>query len=129
MKNLEYRTDKDIIYINVDGKIDATNAPEFEEKINQVLEANKGMHTVLDADNLEYISSAGLRVILRLRKADPGLAIINVSPDVYNVFEMTGFTEMIKVEKTYPRISLEGCEFIAKGANGAVYRYDNETIV
>ena len=117
MKNLEYRTDKDIIYINVDGKIDATNAPEFEEKINQVLEANKGMHTVLDADNLEYISSAGLRVILRLRKADPGLAIINVSPDVYNVFEMTGFTEMIKVEKTYPRISLEGCEFIAKGAN------------
>ena len=36
---------------------------------------------------------------------------------------------MMKIEKTYPRISLEGCEFIAKGANGAVYRYDDETIV
>ena len=122
MKNLEYRTDKDILYINIDGKIDATNAPEFEEKINEIIKANQGMHTVLDADNLEYISSAGLRVLLRLRKADPDLAVINVSPEVYSVFEMTGFTEMMKIEKTYPRISLEGCEFIAKGANGAVYR-------
>ena len=108
MKNLEYRTDKDILYINIDGKIDATNAPEFEEKTNEILKANNGMHTVLDADNLEYISSAGLRVLLRLRKADPDLAVINVSPEVYSVFEMTGFTEMMKIEKTYPRISLEG---------------------
>ena len=126
---MEFRTDKNILYINLEGKIDATNAPEFEEKINEIKNANQGMHTVLDADNLEYISSAGLRVLLRLRKAEPDLAIINVSPEVYSVFEMTGFTEMIKIEKTYPRISLEGCEFIAKGANGAVYRYDDETIV
>lgn len=129
MKNLEYRTDKNILYINLDGKIDATSAPEFEEKINTIRNINQGMHTVLDADNLEYISSAGLRVILRLRKSEPNLAIINVSPEVYSVFEMTGFTEMMKIEKTYPRISIEGCEFIAKGANGAVYRYDDETIV
>ena len=129
MKNLEYRIDKNILYINIDGKIDATNAPKFEDKIKEVIKANEGMHTVLDADNLEYISSAGLRVLLRLRKADSNLAIINVSTEVYSVFEMTGFTEMMKIEKTYPRISLEGCEYIAKGANGAVYRYDNETIV
>jgi uncharacterized protein (TIGR02172 family) len=42
---------------------------------------------------------------------------------------MTGFTEMITIEKTYRRINVDNCEFIAKGANGAVYRYDNETIV
>ena len=129
MKNPEYRIDKDILYINIDGKIDATSANEFEEKINAIRNANQGMHTVLDADNLEYISSAGLRVMLRLRKSEPNLAIINVSPEVYAIFEMTGFTEMMKIEKTYPRISIEGCEFIAKGANGAVYRYDDETIV
>lgn len=129
MKNIDFRTDKNILYINIDGRIDVTNAPEFEEKINEVIKANQEMHTVLDADNLEYISSAGLRVLLRLRKSDPDLAIINVSPEVYSVFEMTGFTDMMKIEKTYPRINLDGCEFIAKGANGAVYRYDNETIV
>ena len=42
---------------------------------------------------------------------------------------MTGFTDMVTVEKAYQRISVEGCEFIAKGANGAVYRYDAETIL
>ena len=42
---------------------------------------------------------------------------------------MTGFTDMVTVEKAYQRMSVEGCEFIAKGANGAVYRYDAETIL
>ncbi len=106
-----------------------STAPEAEEKIFNIKNENPGKHTVVDADKLEYISSAGLRVILRLRKEDPDLAIINVSSDVYEVFDMTGFTDMVTVEKAYPRMSVEGCEFIAKGANGAVYRYDDETIL
>lgn len=68
-------------------------------------------------------------MILKLRKEEPQLAIINVSADVYDVFDMTGFTDMVTVEKACPKMSVEGCEFIAKGANGAVYRYDDETIV
>ena len=129
MQKMEYRTDKDILYIALEGRIDASNSAEVENEINEIRKSHQGMHTVLDADNLEYISSAGLRIMLRLRKEEPGLAIINVSTEVYGVFEMTGFTEMMTVEKTYPRINVDNCEFIAKGANGAVYRYDNETIV
>ena len=124
-----HRIDKDILYIAIEGRIDASNASVAEEKIFQIKKENSGKHTVIDADKLEYISSAGLRVILRLRKEDPKLAIINVTADVYEVLDMTGFTDMVTVEKAYPRMSLEGCEFIAKGANGAVYRYDNETIL
>lgn len=129
MNKIEFRTDKDILYINLVGRIDASNAADVETEINEIRKANQGMHTVLDADALEYISSAGLRIMLRLRKEEPKLAMINVSPEVYSVFEMTGFTEMITIEKTYRKINLDDCEFIAKGANGAVYRYDNETIV
>ena len=129
MKKIEFRTDKDILYISLEGRIDASNAADVETEINEIRKANQGLHTVLDADALEYISSAGLRIMLRLRKEEPKLAIINVSPEVYGVFEMTGFTEMITIEKTYRRINIDNCEFIAKGANGAVYRYDNETIV
>ena len=129
MNKFAFRTDKDILYISLDGRIDASNATDVENSINEIRKEHQGMHTVLDADTLDYISSAGLRIMLRLRKEEPGLAIINVSPDVYEVFEMTGFSEMMTVEKTYPRISIDNCEFIAKGANGAVYRYDNETIV
>ena len=127
--NVTYRIDKDILYIAIEGRIDATNAAEAEEKIFSIKNDNPGMHTVVDADQLEYISSAGLRVILRLRKEEPKLAIINVASDVYEVFDMTGFTDMVTVEKAYQRMSVEGCEFIAKGANGAVYRYDDETIL
>ena len=127
--NITFRLDKDILYIAVEGRIDASNAAEAEEKIFSIKNDNPEKHIVVDADKLEYISSAGLRVILRLRKEAPKLAIINVASDVYEVFDMTGFTDMVTVEKAYQRMSVEGCEFIAKGANGAVYRYDDETIL
>ena len=127
--DVTYRIDKDILYIAIEGRIDASNAAEAEEKIFSIKNENPGKHIVVDADQLAYISSAGLRVILRLRKEEPKLAIINVAADVYEVFDMTGFTDMVTIEKAYKRMSVEGCEFIAKGANGAVYRYDDETIL
>ena len=127
--SITYRTDKDILYIAIEGRVDASNAVQVEEEIFNIKKQNPEKHIVIDADRLEYISSAGLRVVLRLRKEVPKLAIINVSADVYEVLDMTGFTDMVTVEKAYRRMSVEGCEFIAKGANGAVYRYDDETIL
>ena len=127
--NITYRIDKDILYIAIEGRIDASNAAAAEEQVLSIKRENAGYHTVIDADDLEYVSSAGLRIILKLRKEDPKLAIINVVPEVYDVLDMTGFTDMITVEKAYRRMSIEGCEFLAKGANGAVYRYDDETII
>ena len=127
--DVSYRIDRDILYISIEGRIDASNAAQAEEKIFNIKGENPDKHVVIDADALEYISSAGLRVILKLRKEEPKLAIINVAADVYEVLDMTGFTDMVTVEKAYQRMSVESCEFIAKGANGAVYRYDDETIV
>ena len=127
--DITYRVVDDILYIGMAGSLDISNAEEAKEKIFDIREKHSGKHVVLDADELKYITSAGLRVILKLRKEEAQLAIINVAPDVYDVFEMTGFTELMTIEKAYRRISVDGCEFIAKGANGAVYRYDNETIV
>ena len=127
--NITYRIDKKILYIAVEGKVDASNAADVEKQIFEIKNHNPEHHLVIDAEKLEYISSTGLRVILKLRKAAPKMAIINVIPEVYEVFDMTGFTDMITIEKAYRRMSVEGCEFIAQGANGAVYRYDDETIL
>ena len=127
--NITYRIDKSILYIAIEGRIDASNAAAAEDHIIAIKNENQDKHIVIDADRLEYISSAGLRIILKIRKEESKLAIINVTPDVYDVFEMTGFTDMITIEKAYKRMSIEGCEFLAKGANGAVYRYDDETIL
>ena len=84
---------------------------------------------VVDAEGLNYISSAGLRVLLHLRKSSPDLRIINVNSDVYDILEMTGFTQMMDVEKAYRVVSIEGCEEIGKGANGTIYRIDQDNVV
>ena len=51
-----YRVDKEILYIAVSGRVDASNAAAAEEKIFSIKAENKGKHTVIDAENLEYIS-------------------------------------------------------------------------
>ena len=129
MEMITYRVDNDTLSIAVSGRVDTTNAKAVEDRIMGIRMENPGKRTILDADKLEYISSAGLRIILRLRKEDKALSIINVSSEVYEVFDMTGFTEMVDIQKALRQMSVEGCEFIAKGANGAVYRYDEETII
>ena len=114
--------------IPLTGKIDSSNAAAVEAQINADLEGFQGELT-LDAAALEYISSAGLRVILRLKKANAGTAVINCNAEVYGIFEMTGFTEMMTITKAYRQLSVEGCEVIGEGANGLVYRTDPDTIV
>ena len=127
--DITYRIDREILYVAITGRVDASNAPDVEQKVFEIKRAHEALHLVIDAEKLEFISSAGLRVILKLRKAYPKMAIINVAPNVYEVFDMTGFTDMVTIEKAYRKLSMEGCEFIAQGANGAVYRYDEETIL
>lgn len=128
MDNVTSRIENGVRIITVSGKVDSNNAPAVEAAINASSKEG-ATSTVIDAENLLYISSAGLRVFLRLRKEDPTLKIINVSTDVYEIFDITGFTEMIEIEKAYRRVSVEGCEEIGKGANGKVYRIDPETII
>ena len=109
------------------GRIDSTNAARVEAELLAKLTPEEPVE--LDAAKLEYISSAGLRILLHLRKTNPEMRVFNVSSEVYEILEMTGFTEFIRVEKAFREISVEGCEEIGHGANGSVYRYDNETAV
>lgn len=111
------------------GHIDSGNAGQLEREIRAAREESEADKLLLDAEGLDYISSAGLRVILRLRKQQPDLQIVNVSPEVYEILDMTGFTEMMEVRKGYRKLSVEGCEVIGEGANGMVYRIDRDTIV
>ncbi len=126
---LTYHINDNVLTVRLSGRIDASNASEAEKQINAARSAAPEAAVVIDAEKLEYISSAGLRILLRLRKEKPELAVINVSPEVYDIFDMTGFTEMMTVKKAYRRLSVEGCALIGQGSNGAVYRYDPETII
>ncbi len=116
------------ITIKLSGRIDSANAAEREAELNKEIGDYSGI-LIIDAAELEYISSAGLRVILRIKKAVPDTKIINCTPETYDIFDMTGFTEMMDISKAYRVLSVEGCEIIGEGANGIVYRTDPDTIV
>lgn len=115
--------------ITINGRIDSSNAAEIESQIQKQLKAHPCESVELDCDQLEYSTSAGLRVILRLKQEIEDTVITNVHPDLYNIFEMTGFTDMMEIRKAYRVLSVEGCEVIGSGANGKVYRIDPDTIV
>ncbi|WKY47424.1 phosphotransferase [Eubacteriaceae bacterium ES3] len=111
----------------IEGRIDSTNAMEFEKEVFELCGEEKDV--VLDADKLVYISSAGLRVLMKLKKADKDVTVLNVSPEIYDIFDMTGFTEILNVKKKLRFVDTEGLEFIGKGGFGAVYRLTPESIL
>ena len=111
------------------NRIDGNNATEFEKKIRDSFKNEIPDELVLDASNLEYISSGGLRVILRLRKEIKNVTMVNVNSMVFEILEVTGFNEILGVERPRRRISIEGCKIIGSGANGTVYRIAPDEIV
>ena len=115
--------------IRLGGRIDSTNASAVEEDILTRLTGKEGLPVVIDASGLEYISSAGLRVLLRLKKRHGALTIEGVSDEVYGILDMTGFTEMMTVKRACRVVSIEGCEVIGHGSNGTIYRIDRDNVV
>ncbi len=114
----------------LEDRVDSGNASAVEAEIFEAVNAHPGAEIAIDAGNLEYISSAGLRVLMKLRKqAKKPLPVENVSAEVYDIFEVTGFTELLDVKKRLRQVSVEGCELIGQGGNGSVYRLDEDTIV
>lgn len=113
--------------IKVQGSVNSTNAAEFEKELLGVI---SGQEMTIDAEDLTYISSAGLRVLLKAKKQLGGqLVLENVRSDVFDILDMTGFTEILTVRKAMRQISVEGLTEIGHGQNGHVYRIDPDTIV
>ena len=115
--------------IFLSGRVDTSNVNEFEKDVRETIDKYHPQALVLDAQELEFISSAGLRVLLKLRKEFADLAVINVCTDVYEVLEMTGFTEILTIEKAYRVLDVADCSIVGEGANGMIYRVGRDTIV
>ena len=83
--------------VALEGRLDTTTAPEFESFLNQNYDGVTAL--VIDCENLAYISSAGLRVLLAAQKKMKGsLKLTNVCELVMEVFEMTGFADILVIE-------------------------------
>lgn len=110
-------------------RVDTTNATKVEDELLSIIEQNSPKGIVLDFSSLEYISSAGLRIVLKVKKTVENTRIENVSMEVYEVFEMSGFTSMIDVSKQRRTVDIKGASLVGEGFFSKVYRLDSETIV
>ncbi|MBR4501014.1 MAG: phosphotransferase [Clostridia bacterium] len=123
------RMENERLIITLEGEINSFNALQVEKEIHEIREAYPCSSIELDCERLKHASSAGLRIILRLIQQTDNTIITNVHPDMYEILDITGFTEITEVRKAYREFSVDGCEVIGQGANGKVYRIDPDTIV
>ncbi|WP_191397403.1 STAS domain-containing protein [Flavonifractor sp. An306] len=92
-------TDGDKLTIALEGRLDTSTAPELEAELNASLDGVKQL--VLDMEQLLYLSSAGLRVVLAAQKRmnkQGHMTVPHVCPDIMEVFEITGFVDILDIQ-------------------------------
>ena len=107
--NYSFKLENDILFVSLAGRLDTESSLKFEVEIAEVCKENPHTSLVLDASELEYIASSGLRTILKLAKSEKNFKIENMQPEVYSVFEMTGFSRIISITKALRKIDLTKC--------------------
>jgi anti-sigma B factor antagonist len=97
--NIEMKRNAEVTTIEITGRLDTTTAPVLDKMINEDIEGTKDL--ILDMKGLEYISSAGLRVLLSAQKKMMkigSMKVVNVCESVMEVLEMTGFADILVIE-------------------------------
>ena len=97
--NINIEKDNGVVVLKLAGRLDTTTAPELEKAINDEGDALKNL--ILDFKGIDYISSAGLRVLLTAQKkmnVQGHMELNNVSEAVMDIFEMTGFADILEIK-------------------------------
>ena len=127
---MEFKVSDNFLTISLAGRIDSSNTAKIENEIKALAKDNADRELIFDADKLTYISSAGLRVLLKFRKLSAKkISIVNVSKEIYDIFDMTGFTRLFDLQKKLRNVSIEGCRQVGTGLSSKVYRLDADTII
>ena len=99
MLKVEKKLEDDKFYVAVEGRLDTITSPDLEKEINESIEGVKEL--TIDFDKVEYISSSGLRVLLAEQKVmnkQGSMKLINVNDTIMEIFEVTGFTDILTIE-------------------------------
>jgi len=99
MLKINKTADAGKVNISLEGRLDTVTSPELDAELKEILEGTTEL--TLDFAGLEYVSSAGLRVLLAAQKTmmnQGTLKIVNVNDVVMEIVEVTGFTDILKIE-------------------------------
>lgn len=99
MLNITKSFDNDALQIALEGRLDTTTAPDLESALQESI--NDAKELTMDFEKLEYISSAGLRVLLSAQKImnqQGSMKVVNVRDEINDIFEVTGFSDILTIE-------------------------------
>ena len=85
--------------IYLEGEINSSNSEQVEKEIESIMGSNIFSKVVLDFENVRYISSAGLRIIVRIKQQYDDTSLVKVPKGVYDILEMVGFNNLMAIEK------------------------------
>ena len=126
---MPYTMQGDTLAFTLEDRIDSNNVHIVQDQIDTALSETDASKIQLDASNLTYISSAGLRMVMRIARRGIEVSVVEASPAVYDVFDITGFVQLFNVQKRLREISIDGLQQIGAGANGRVYRLNAEQVL
>ncbi|MBC3797858.1 STAS domain-containing protein [Acetobacterium tundrae] len=99
--NIEFKKENENTVVDMEGRLDTNTAPNFQKELEAYYNV-QGFSLILDFEKLDFVSSAGLRVLLLIQKKSKALSgnmvIKNVKPEIQEVFNMTGFSEILTIE-------------------------------
>ena len=99
MLNIEKNVENEQAVFALEGRLDTVTAPELEASLKESLDGVTEL--TLDMEKLEYISSAGLRVLLSAQKImnrQGGMKLLHVQETIMEIFEVTGFSDILTIE-------------------------------
>ena len=100
--NITIREEGNCIIVKFEGRLDTVAAEKAKKELDSLYN-NSGHDVMIDCEQLEYISSSGLRILLSIRKAAAlsgnKVTILNISSDIEKVFAMTGFDTLFDIQK------------------------------
>ena len=126
---MKHTLSDDVLTLYPIGSISSATAGALENDIFSIIADKAFKQLVLDLSDVDYVSSAGLRVMLKLIQKYRNFKVIGVSLEVYDVFEMTGFTQLMQVEKRLVCVDVSNAKLIGEGYFSQVYRIDKDTII
>ena len=119
-----------VLTLRFPEKLDTNNAKAFLEEVLLKIEGLPDETMLIgDMDKTEYVSSAGLRILVIISKKHKNFKLINATMSVFDTIDMTGITRFLKTERKIIRIEPIKDEPLAQGSNGSVYVIENDIIV
>jgi anti-anti-sigma factor len=96
---MKFNVESNILTIIMEGELNSFNSEDVEKEIDGVLSQNDIRSIIIDMGDLRYISSAGLRIIVRLKQSYDDTRLIRVPDNIYSIFSMVGFQNIINIER------------------------------